>query len=143
MVKNNSNSPETNYRIAEIVVKECGRNPTAHTTEECMICQFNGDKCNQWQLAEKLVNEGYQRVGKDQVVIDKEELKDLEANYDKIYKQAEADILANMADGGTSCHWCIEAQRKIGAKQALESLFEATKKKIDEDLSLKEGGKII
>ena len=142
MVKNNSNNPEVNYRIAEIAVKECHRNPKAQTTEECMICQFHPRSCSLWQLAEKLVNDGYQRVGKDQVVIDKEELKDLEANYDKIYKQAEADILANMSDGGTSCHWCIEAQRKIGAKQALESLFEATKEKIDESSFIK-GDKII
>jgi hypothetical protein len=36
-----------------------------------------------------------------------EELKDLEEEYDRVYEQAEADIRGNMADGGTSCHWCI------------------------------------
>ena len=37
-----------------------------------------------------------------------EEIKDLEAEYDHVYKQAEADIRGNMADGGTSCHWCAD-----------------------------------
>lgn len=37
-----------------------------------------------------------------------EEIKDLEADYDRVYEQAEADIRGNMADGGTSCHWCAD-----------------------------------
>ena len=37
-----------------------------------------------------------------------EEIKDLEADYDRVYEQAEADIRGNMADGGTSCHWCMD-----------------------------------
>lgn len=37
-----------------------------------------------------------------------EEIKDLEADYDRVYEQAEADIHGNMADGGTSCHWCMD-----------------------------------
>ena len=37
-----------------------------------------------------------------------EEIKDLEADYDRVYEQAEADIHGNMADGGTSCHWCAD-----------------------------------
>lgn len=37
-----------------------------------------------------------------------EEIKDLEAEYDRVYEQAEADIRGNMADGGTSCHWCMD-----------------------------------
>ena len=40
-----------------------------------------------------------------------EEIKDLEADYDRVYAQAEADIRGNMADGGTSCHWCIAGHR--------------------------------
>ena len=41
-----------------------------------------------------------------------EEIKDLEADYDRVYEQAEADIHANMADGGTSCHWCIAGHKR-------------------------------
>lgn len=41
-----------------------------------------------------------------------EEIKDLEADYDRVYEQAEADILGNMADGGTSCHWCIAGHKR-------------------------------
>ena len=37
-----------------------------------------------------------------------EEIKSLEADYDRVYEQAEADIRGNMADGGTSCHWCMD-----------------------------------
>jgi hypothetical protein len=37
----------------------------------------------------------------------KAELKEAEEEYDRVYEQAEADIRGNMADGGTSCHWCI------------------------------------
>lgn len=41
-----------------------------------------------------------------------EEIKDLEADYDRVYEQAEADIRGNMADGGTSCHWCIAGHKR-------------------------------
>ena len=37
-----------------------------------------------------------------------EKIRDLEADYDRVYEQAEADIHGNMADGGTSCHWCMD-----------------------------------
>lgn len=40
-----------------------------------------------------------------------EEIEDLEADYDRVYEQAEADIRGNMADGGTSCHWCHDKTR--------------------------------
>ena len=41
-----------------------------------------------------------------------EEIKDLEADYDRVYEQAEADIRGNMADGGASCHWCIAGHKR-------------------------------
>ena len=37
-----------------------------------------------------------------------QEIKDLEEDYDRVYEQAEADIHGNIADGGTSCHWCMD-----------------------------------
>ena len=45
-----------------------------------------------------------------------EEIKDLEADYDRVYEQAEADIHGNMADGGTSCHWCIDKTKEDTVK---------------------------
>ena len=46
-----------------------------------------------------------------------EEIKDLEADYDRVYEQAEADIHGNMADGGTSCHWCMDKTKADTVKQ--------------------------
>ena len=51
-----------------------------------------------------------------------EEIKDLEADYDRVYEQAEADIRGNMADGGTSCHWCMDKTRADTVKRMQERL---------------------
>lgn len=40
-----------------------------------------------------------------------DEIKFQEEQYDRVYEQAEADIRGNMADGGTSCHWCIAGHK--------------------------------
>ena len=47
----------------------------------------------------------------------KAEIEELEAEIDKQYEQARADILGNMADGGTSCHWCIEQHEAKAIKE--------------------------
>ena len=46
-----------------------------------------------------------------------EEIKDLEADYDRVYEQAEADIHGNMADGGTSCHWCMDKTKADAVRE--------------------------
>lgn len=51
-----------------------------------------------------------------------QEIKDLEADYDRVYEQAEADIHGNMADGGMSCHWCMEKTKADTAKR-MQKLF--------------------
>ena len=51
-----------------------------------------------------------------------EEIKDLEADYDRVYEQAEADIRGNMADGGTSCHWCMEKTKAYTVKMMQSKL---------------------
>ncbi len=51
-----------------------------------------------------------------------EENASLEAEVDKQYEQAKADILGNMSDGGTSCHWCIEQHRLNAIKEFAERL---------------------
>ena len=51
-------------------------------------------------------------------------IQQLEAETDKQYEQAEADILGNMADGGTSCHWCIAQHKDEAIKKFVEQLKE-------------------
>lgn len=53
-----------------------------------------------------------------------QEIKDLEADYDRVYEQAEADIHGNMADGGMSCHWCMEKTKADTVKRMSEMLKE-------------------
>ena len=53
-----------------------------------------------------------------------EEIKDLEAEYDRVYEQAEADIHGNMADGGMSCHWCMDETKADTVKRMQERLKE-------------------
>ena len=56
----------------------------------------------------------------------KEEVEMLESEIDKHYKQAEMDLLGNMADGGTSCHWCIEKHRAEVIKEFADRLEKAS-----------------
>ena len=51
-----------------------------------------------------------------------EEIRDIEAEYDRAYEQAEADIHGNMADGGTSCHWCMDKTKADTVKRMQERL---------------------
>lgn len=44
--------------------------------------------------------------------------------YEKIYEQAEATVLSNIADGGTSCHWCMNKHEEIGYKQGSKETAE-------------------
>lgn len=53
-----------------------------------------------------------------------EENASLEAEVNKQYEQAKADILGNMSDGGTSCHWCIEQHELNAIKEFAEKLQE-------------------
>ena len=50
------------------------------------------------------------------------EIKDLEADYDRVYEQAEADIRGNIADGGTSCHWCMDKTMSDTVKRMQDRL---------------------
>ena len=52
------------------------------------------------------------------------ELKEAEEEYDRVYEQAEADIRGNMADGGTSCHWCIAGHRREVVQQMASMIKE-------------------
>lgn len=61
-----------------------------------------------------------------------EEIKGLEEEYDHVYEQAEANIHGNMADGGTSCHWCADKTKADIVKKMQEKLND-TKIKIGSD----------
>ena len=81
--------------------------------KDCLSCPYENDHSNCVYLdknALSLINELT------------EEIKDLEADYDRVYEQAEADIRGNMADGGTSCHWCI-AGHKRDAIQKMQTMI--------------------
>ena len=52
------------------------------------------------------------------------EIERLETEYESVYEQAKADILGNMADGGTSCHWCIEQHKAEAIKEFAERFTE-------------------
>lgn len=51
-----------------------------------------------------------------------QEIKDLEEDYERVYEQAEADIHGNMADGGTSCHWCHDKTKADTVKMMQSKL---------------------
>lgn len=52
----------------------------------------------------------------------KADIKYLEAEYDHVYEQAEADIHGNIADGGTSCHWCMDKTRDDTVRKMQEKI---------------------
>lgn len=52
-----------------------------------------------------------------------EEIKSLEEDYDRVYEQAEADIHGNIANGGTSCHWCMD-RTNVGTVKKMKVLIE-------------------
>ncbi len=61
------------------------------------------------------------KLPEDSVVLSKEE-------YENIYEQAEQNVLANIADGGTSCHRCIEQHEKKASKETAEKFIKECKK---------------
>jgi hypothetical protein len=52
----------------------------------------------------------------------KAEIERLESEIDKQYEVAEANVRAEIADGGTSCHWCGDKVRAEAIKEFLERL---------------------
>ena len=91
---------------------------TTYDEDDELIPNYKG-------IAEELISvQGYRKLHKDSVVLSREE-------YDKFYESVEATILSNIADGGTSCHWCNEQNQKISYKQASKE----TAEKILKDLT--------
>ena len=95
---------------------------------ECCLCDTRDSNldcdtigCPYYKLGEDCVS----NVMTDALALINEliaEIKDLEADYDRVYEQAEADIRGNMADGGTSCHWCADKTKADTVKRMQEKL---------------------
>lgn len=106
---------------------------------ECGKCDYDGDNCVEERLADTLIESGL-IVPEGAVVLTNDEYDRLytEEEYEKVYEQAETDILANMADGGTSCHWCRDKHEKIGyekgRKETAEKFAEMLKAKFAYDI---------
>ncbi len=45
------------------------------------------------------------------------EIEELNAEINKQYEQAVTDIKGNLANGGVSCHWCIEQNKSEAIKE--------------------------
>lgn len=75
--------------------------------DEC-CCGGDRTKCDFYPEVRKKAE-----VKEKQMTIDELD----EEIYDEIYAQAEADIRANIADGGTSCHWCIDGHKRDAVKE--------------------------
>lgn len=85
-----------------------------------------GDKFK--DVAEKFTKLGYRKIPEGAVVLTSEE-------YEKIYDQAEATVLSNIADGGTSCHWCMNKHEEIGYKQGSKETAEKFAERLKADVS--------
>lgn len=81
-----------------------------------------------WVNADEVLRKINEVIPKSAVVLTKEEYEDLELEYDKIYKQAEADIHGNIADGGTSCHWCEDITKRETVMQICDFIKKEVKK---------------
>lgn len=79
----------------------------------CKVCAYDGVLRCGHQLCHDAL---------DLISRQKAEIERLEAEIDKQYEQARADILGNMSDGGASCHWCISQHKSEAIKEFTERL---------------------
>lgn len=85
---------------------------------------FLKDFINRQKAELEKTGEKWAELYADTVTKWEEAYEELEADVDKQYEQAKADILGNMADGGTSCHWCINQHRAEAVREFVERLLE-------------------
>ena len=57
----------------------------------------------------------------------------LKSECEKQYKIAEATIRAEIADGGTSCHWCEDTIRGVAKSEAYKEFAERLKGTFPQD----------
>jgi hypothetical protein len=101
--------------------KEGGCNGCVFNDEDDIVC---------WTCEWEMKNAAMEVIKRQQAEIErlKTENAELEAEVDKQYERARADILGNMADGGASCHWCIAEHKK----NAIKDFAERTKERVKE-----------
>ena len=63
------NNMNDKYIIEELAVLGCTRNPQAHTTEECINCEFKNGMCDAYSHTKKIL----EYLFKDSVVLTMEE----------------------------------------------------------------------
>ena len=127
-MERNNRVEEMAEKAKDIIEDECLIGKIVYDCKKCSYREKRFPLCQYWLLAERLIEANYTKKSEDSVVLTKEEYEELEANYDKIYKQAEADIHGNMADGGTSCHWCEDLTKKQTVMQVCDFIKEEVKK---------------
>ena len=113
-------------QIAEMAVIGCVRNPQAHTTEECLKCEFSDGCCNAYRHAEALYNAGYRKLPEDAVVLTKEEYESLKQSLTQTTNRE-----CELADRARALlHECdvlkidLEKARKETAKEFAEKIKE-------------------
>lgn len=94
---------------------------------ECKDCLANPHKGNYGYCVGGLMKRAIDLINRQ-----KAEIKRLEAEIDAQYEQAKADILGNMADGGVSCHWCIEQHKA----EAIEEFAERIEPKLANNINI-------
>lgn len=77
-------------------------------------------ECPYWELPQKCA--GFHRDVLNLINQQKAEIEKLNAEVERQYEQAQADILGNMPDGGTSCHWCIEQHKAETVEEFAERI---------------------
>lgn len=88
---------------------------------------------------ERLQTELRQKV--EYIQEQREVIDDLKAECERQYEQAEADIMGSMADGGTSCHWCMESHKKDTIKRFAKRIVKQINKYFTEQCEIRTEGK--
>ena len=111
-------------QIEEMTKETCGQQiyPYGKDRPICLLnnedCTCRADnQCDHYEVCERIYNAGYRKIPEGAVVLTDDE-------YEKIYEQAEATILSNIADGGTSCHWYMNKHEEIGYKKGSKETVE-------------------
>jgi cell division septum initiation protein DivIVA len=94
--------------------------PSYH--KKCDNCAYSKNKSH--GLSVRVCSEDMRQDALDLINRQKAEIERLETEYESVYEQARADILGNMADGGTSCHWCIEQHKAEAIKEFAKKVKE-------------------
>ena len=111
---------ELKKREEIIKALECCSGYLAQT--DCMNCPLNYiDAKSSAECITKLF--GYALVLIKELT---KEIEDIEEDYERVYEQAEADVWGNMANGGTSCHWCQD----MIATKAVQHYIEMAKRRL-------------